>query len=57
MAKAYGWTPSQIDEVPVDTLDWLVAIQGLEAEMEDEARKKQEREIKRIQAGQRHRRR
>lgn len=57
MAKAYGWTPAQVDDVPADTLDWLVAIQGLEAEMQDEARKKQEREIKRVQAGQRHRRR
>lgn len=41
----------------MDTLDWLVAIQGLEAEMQEEAHKKQAQEIKRVQASQRHRRR
>lgn len=42
----YGWTPDQVDRVDSETLDWMLAIQGVEQEIQEETRKKQEREMK-----------
>jgi hypothetical protein len=35
-AKAYGWTPAQVDETDAELCDWLLAIQGVEAEIQQE---------------------
>jgi len=45
-AKVHGWTPGDVCEVDCELLDWLIAIQGLEAEIEEEQRRKQEREMR-----------
>lgn len=47
LAKEYGWTPREVDEVDAETLDWMLGIQKIENELQDEHRKKQEREMKR----------
>jgi hypothetical protein len=26
MADRFGWTPEQVDNLPVETADWLIAI-------------------------------
>jgi hypothetical protein len=26
MADRFGWTPQQVDELPAETADWLIAI-------------------------------
>lgn len=46
MASAYGWTPDEIDQVDAQLLDWLVAIQGVEAEIHEQQRQKQQLELK-----------
>jgi hypothetical protein len=28
MADRFGWTPQQVDELPAETADWLIAIAG-----------------------------
>lgn len=56
MAKTYGWTPAEVDQVDAELLDWLSAIQRIEYELEDEARKKQEQQLKRTTGGHRSRR-
>jgi hypothetical protein len=50
IASAYGWTPQQIDEVDAHLLDWLIAIQGVEAEIREEEQKKQRAHMEREQA-------
>jgi hypothetical protein len=29
LAERFGWTPTQVDEQPAATLDWLIAIGNL----------------------------
>ena len=48
MAKTYGWTPQQVDECDAELIDWLIAIQGVEGELTEEAQKKQVAEAKRM---------
>jgi hypothetical protein len=26
MANRFGWTPTQVDEIPAETADWILAI-------------------------------
>jgi hypothetical protein len=46
MGKVYHWTPADVDQIDVETLDWLLAIQRVERELEEQQQKKQEREAK-----------
>jgi hypothetical protein len=46
MGKVYHWTPDDVDRLDVETLDWLLAIQKVERELEEQQRQKQEREMK-----------
>lgn len=57
IGKVYGWSPDVVDRLDVEILDWLLAIQGVERELEEQQRKKQEREAKQQQASARMRRR
>lgn len=50
LAQEYGWTPQQVDAQDAELIDWLVAILGIEAEIQDDHRKKQEAQLKRQQA-------
>lgn len=50
-ASKYGWTPRQVDETDATTLDWMLGFQKIEAELQTEAREKQEQEMKRTAAG------
>jgi len=57
LATKYGWTPDQVDGVDVETLDWMLAIQRVERELEEQQRKKQEQDMKRQSAALQRRRR
>ena len=50
LASKYGWTPDQVDAVDAETLDWMLAIQSVEREIEEQHRKSQEREMQRKSA-------
>ena len=49
-AKEYGWTPQQVDAQDAELIDWLVAIMGIESEIQEDHQKKQEAQLKRQQA-------
>lgn len=55
-AKSYGWTQRDIDLSDTEDVDWLIRIQDLEVELQDDAQKKHEAEMKRMSSSRRGRR-
>lgn len=42
-AKQYGWTPDQVDELPVEFYDWAPVIETADSEASERRQKIEER--------------
>jgi len=46
-AKVYGWTPDQVDELPMDAWEWMPRIEAAEARAQELAQAQAKRDAAR----------